>query len=241
MLTFYSVHDDLKPPMKADTGALGRLPLSAFQYCEALRTASALGWYVFPPRDFSLLFDGKEVFLADESEWRALRSEPLGPEMETAWEKDFAADYGPLPNFLEDLSDTGIVQIWTGYFVKTDPGEALQIRPLANVHTKSAYWCYEGIVETDHFAPCPLFINIQLTRTMSEIFFPRDFPLFQVAVLQKADLKKNAQHAVHSIFDADFPTAGLANTLRSASNPRKAPGQYGANIRRNSKSRCPRG
>lgn len=235
MLRFYSVHDDLKLPMRADTGALGRLPLSAFQYCEAVRTASANGWYIFPPRDFSILFDGKEVFLADDGDWRALRSEPLGEAMEQPWNAQHGATYGPLPNFLEDLSDTGILQIWSGYFVETDPGEILQIRPLANVHTKSSYWCFEGIVETDQFRPMPLFVNIQLTRTNSEIFFPRDFPLFQVVVLSKASLAMNEATEVQSVLDAGFPASGLAETLRTTSNPRKAPGQYGANLRRQRK------
>lgn len=235
MLKFYALHDSLKPPMKADTAALGRLPLSAFQYCEAVRTASGTGWYVFPPRDFSVLFDGQEVFLAEDGDWRALRSEPLGPEAEADWDARFAPRFGPVPNFLEDLSDTGILQVWSGYFVTTDPGEFLQIRPLANVHTKSSYWCYEGIVETDQFAPFPLFVNLQLVRTNSEIFFPRDFPLFQVAVVQKSSLACNAEVETLDLSDPGFPAEGLQNTLRRVGAPRKAPGQYGANIRRNRK------
>lgn len=235
MLRFYALHDSLKPPMKADTAALGRLPLSAFQYCEAVRTASGTGWYVFPPRDFSVLFDGQEVFLAEDGDWRALRSEPLGPEVEADWDARFAPWFGPVPNFLEDLSDTGILQVWSGYFVTTDPGEFLQVRPLVNVHTKSSYWCYEGIVETDQFAPFPLFVNLQLVRTNSEIFFPRDFPLFQVSVVQKSSLACNATVETLDLADPGFPAEGLQTTLRRVGAPRKAPGQYGAHIRRNRK------
>ncbi|TNF21656.1 MAG: hypothetical protein EP318_06810 [Rhodobacteraceae bacterium] len=232
MLKFYALHDSLKPPMKADPAALGRLPLSAFQYCEAVRTASALGWYVFPPRDFSVLFDGQEVFLAEEGDWRALRSEPLGPEVEAEWDARLAPRFGPVPNFLEDLSDTGILQVWSGYFVTTDPGEFLHVRPLVNVHTKSSHWCYEGNVETDHFAPFPLFVNLQLVRTNAEIFFPRDFPLFQVSVVQASSLACNGAAETLALSDPGFPAEGLQTTLRRAGAPRKAPGQYGAHIRR---------
>ncbi|MDA9207852.1 hypothetical protein N9O61_03105 [Octadecabacter sp.] len=235
MLNFYSIHPDIKQPMKADTAALGRLPISAFQYCEALRTASALGWYVFSPADFSLYFDGKEVFIADEGEWRALRSEPLPPELEKGWSDRFEADYGPCPSMLSDFTDTGVVQIFTGLFVTTDPGTWSHIRPLANIHVKSSYWCYEGIVETDSFSPMPLFVNIQLTRTNSEIYFPREFPLFQLSCVPSSLRTLNQKAEFSSVFDEGFPKDGLTQTLRRQPGQQIQAGEYGAGIRKKRK------
>ena len=36
-------------------------PSRGFQSCEALRTASSFGWYVFPPLDFTLQWDGSQI------------------------------------------------------------------------------------------------------------------------------------------------------------------------------------
>jgi hypothetical protein len=47
--------------MRADPSVLGTLPSRGFQYCEALRAASAFGWYVFPPIDFTLQWDGSQI------------------------------------------------------------------------------------------------------------------------------------------------------------------------------------
>lgn len=235
MINFFSVNPNLRPPMRADQSALGRLPISAFQYCEAVRAASSIGWYVFPPMDFSVLFDGKEVFLADEGDWRPLRSQPLPPEMEADWNETFGDTFGPPPNFLEDLTDTGILQIWTGWFATTDPGEHVMMRPLINVHTKSSYWCYEGLVETDKFSPLPLFMNVQLTRTGSEILFQRDFPLFQLMVVPAQTLDLNKDAGMHDIHSELFPADGLDTTLRRSAVSRRAPGQYGAEVRRQRK------
>lgn len=222
--------------MKADASALGYLPISAYQYCEAVRTASAMGWYVFPPAEFSLLFDGKEVFIADEGEWRSLVHEPVPAALEERWVADFEAIYGACPNMLTAFPDPGVVQIFTGLFVTTAPGTWSHIRPLVNVQRKSAYWCYEGIVETDGFAPLPLFVNIHLTRTHSEIYFADEFPLFQVSCVPKTLRDLNRKCAIGSVFDADFPREGLRTTLRRQPGIFVPPGQYGATVRKARKS-----
>ena len=48
-VTFYRAIPQSVEPMRADRSALGVIPTAAFQYCEALTSASAFGWYVFPP------------------------------------------------------------------------------------------------------------------------------------------------------------------------------------------------
>ena len=35
------------------------MPMRAYRYCEAMTTASAFGWYLFPPMTFSLMWDGR--------------------------------------------------------------------------------------------------------------------------------------------------------------------------------------
>ena len=61
LITFYRAIPECRAPIRADTSVLGTLPSRGFQYCEALRSASSFGWYVFPPIDFTLQWDGSQV------------------------------------------------------------------------------------------------------------------------------------------------------------------------------------
>ena len=62
IVRFYRLIADGRPPMRADRSAAGTLPTRAFRYCDAVTRAAGFGWYVFPPMDFHLLFDGEELF-----------------------------------------------------------------------------------------------------------------------------------------------------------------------------------
>src|SRR5437016_6504113 len=54
IVTFYRAIPESFEPMRADRSALGVIPTAAFQYCEALTSASAFGWYLFSPMTFYL-------------------------------------------------------------------------------------------------------------------------------------------------------------------------------------------
>jgi hypothetical protein len=58
---FYRLIPDAQVPRRADRSADGMLPTRGYRYCEALAVASAFGWYVYPPLNFSLVSDGVEV------------------------------------------------------------------------------------------------------------------------------------------------------------------------------------
>ena len=58
LVKFYRFLPSGRAPERADRSAAGSMPTRAFRYCEAMRTASALGWYVFPPMSFKLMWDG---------------------------------------------------------------------------------------------------------------------------------------------------------------------------------------
>jgi hypothetical protein len=242
-ITFTRALASALPPMPADKSALGFMPVSAFQYCEAMRTAAGLGWYLFPPLGFSLMFDGRETFIADAGQWRAFVNEPLDPAFHDTWDRLAPpALRGHAPGYLRHLSNPGVVQIWTGYFVETAPGLALQIRPIVNAMHVSAYSCYEGIVETDTFRPMPLFINLQLHRTDSEIVFDRAMPLFQVAAVDRAGLRRQTAQVV-GLEEAGLDWDGAGRTLRvpgSKDNSRPV-GAYGAAIRRRDRPGPPDG
>ena len=151
---FIRVYPHALPPMAGDASALGSLPSGALQYCEPVRTASALGWYMFPPKDFQLLFDGTETFFADDGSWEPLVSENFEPSFMEHWNSlapDAMQDCPP--PFLSVTFVPGIVQIWTGFLISTAPDWFTHVRPIANADFWGAFQCFDGVIETDRFGP----------------------------------------------------------------------------------------
>src|SRR5512145_681797 len=119
VVTFYGAIPGCRAPMRADPSVLGTLPSRGFQYCEALRAASSYGWYVFPPIDFTLQWDGSQVIWTyrGAKAWYPLTSAQF-PSYQAVF--DAAAPKrlrGYAPPFLTVVPGAGIVQVWTGFFV----------------------------------------------------------------------------------------------------------------------------
>lgn len=235
-IQLYRVHPEALSPMAADRAALGMVPVNAFQYCEAMRVASSFGWYVFPPQSVSLMFDGHELFVEDDGAWRSFTHEPFDAKFQAIWEAAAPEElHGHAPSFLRKFTEPGAFQIWSGFFVKTAPGWSLQFRPLVNIHTVSAFSCYEGIVETDEFSPMPLFINAKIHRTNSEIYIDRQFPLFQICAIQRTTIGNQRSVQSDLATDAgDFPWEDFKKTIRVAgvTPERKTVGEYAARTRK---------
>jgi len=58
---FYRLINAAPSPRRADRSADGMLPVRGYRYCEALASASAFGWSLYPPLHFSLVWDGVEL------------------------------------------------------------------------------------------------------------------------------------------------------------------------------------
>src|SRR5690606_14069822 len=58
---FFRVIAQAPLPARADRAAGGTLPARAAQYCDAVIQASGFGWWMYPPMDFSLVWDGQQV------------------------------------------------------------------------------------------------------------------------------------------------------------------------------------
>ena len=187
LVRFHRLIDRGRPPERADRSAGGLLPTRAFRYCEAVTTASAFGWYIFPPISFSLHWDGEDMAWTYDGadEWYPLR---------TAQFPDFNAQFdqavpealrGYSPPFVAALPEPGVVQVWSGIVARTRPGWSLLIRPPVNIPRRGRYDLFEGIIETDRWFG-PLFTNIRLTRTDEPVTFDADFPLFQAQPLHRS-------------------------------------------------------
>jgi Family of unknown function (DUF6065) len=186
IVTFYRAIPESLEPMRADRSALGVIPTAAFQYCEALTSASAFGWYVFAPMTFHLQWDGTDVIWApdDTDTWSPLTSEHF-PNFPQYFDRLAPDDIkGFAPPFLTRTFFPGVVQIWSGLFVKTAPGWSLLVRPPVNLPRSQTFECYEGIIEADRWFG-PLFINIRLTATDRPVEINHKKPLLQVQPLMR--------------------------------------------------------
>jgi hypothetical protein len=187
LVTFHQFIPGARPPQRADRSAAGVIPTRAFRYCEALTTASSLGWYVFSPMKFSLLWDGDEIAWSfqETGKWYNL-SVAQFPNFRQVFDDivpDRIKSYSP--PFLATLPEPGLVQIWSGLVARTRPGYSLMVRPPVNMPRGRGYELFEGVVETDHWFG-PLFTNIRLTRTHSPVEFGTDLPLFQLQPIPRS-------------------------------------------------------
>ncbi len=189
MVSFYRLLAEGREPIRADRSALGVLPTAAFQYCEAISVASAFGWYVFSPIDFHVEWDGTDFIWSRDNgaSWSPITSVHF-PGFPDLFDEKAPADVkGYAPAFLSTVLSgllPGVLQIWTGYMVRTRRDWSLLVRPPANLPRSHGYEPYEGIMETDRLF-YPLFVNLRITATDRPIFFDSGRPLVQVQPLRR--------------------------------------------------------
>jgi Family of unknown function (DUF6065) len=243
IVKFHQIMPSAIPPMRADKSALGSMPAAAYQYCEALRAASSFGWYLFPPKNIELRWNGAQTMVRTDGTWRVL-SNLVDPETAEVWQSHAPLELkSKVPPYLSQSFVPGVIQIWTGLVVQTAPDWSVLVRPLANVMSPHSFECFEGIIETDWFKPVPLFINLRLVATDQIISIVKAQPLFQLQPVQRAAYTTALENSeVHAINDpvqrlSDEEWAGLGSTLRSIS-PARPPdiGRYGAEVRKRQRS-----
>lgn len=180
---FYRLIPDAPAPRRADRSADGMLPVRAYRYCEAIATASAFGWYIYPPLNFSLIWTGRDTIWSYEGAdgWYALRSAQYPGFLEIFEDSAPEAVRTLAPPFLTMSREPGVVQVWSGYLARTAPGWALLSRAPANVPAIQGYDNFEGIIETETWFG-PLFTNVRLTQN-APVEFHKTRPIFQVQPL----------------------------------------------------------
>jgi hypothetical protein len=187
VVTFFRMIPGSSAPQRADRAAGGTLPTRAFRYCDPITTASAFGWYLFPPIGFALLFDGTDVMWKYDgaTDWQPLGSAQF-PNFARQFDEAAPSEFkGFSPPFLSAFMEPGIIQIWSGFIARTAPEWSLLIRPAPNFAISQSYDLYEGIVETDHWFG-PLFINVRLKRTGVPIDFKPGLPLLHAQPVLRA-------------------------------------------------------
>lgn len=186
LIEFFRAIPNARMPVRADKSAFGSIPVAAYKYCEPLTVATGYGWYIYSPIDFALVWDGSETLWTYEGEeaWYPLSTAQF-PNYQDIFDSvapDYARGFSPL--FVSDSPRRGIIQIWSGLFVRTAPDWSIKIRPIVNYPASKSFALYEAIVETDQWFG-PLFINIRLEVKNRPIRFSRDSPLFQVQLISR--------------------------------------------------------
>jgi hypothetical protein len=224
---------------------LGTLPSRGFQYCEALRAASSFGWYVFPPVDFTLQWDGSQIIWTyrGAKAWYPLTSAQFpgfGPVFDRAAPNHLR---GFAPPFLTAVPEPGIVQLWTGWFVESAADWSILVRPPANLPRNLAYDLYEGIVESDRWFG-PLFTNLRLIKTDVPIQFSTETPLVQVQPLHRSTYAEETSNRFGLLRAlAEFPAEAWSryeeNIVKPNLEPARTVGAYAAEVRRRRRGVCP--
>jgi Family of unknown function (DUF6065) len=244
-VTFYRLIDGIRIPERASPSAAGTLPTRATQYCDAVTSASAFGWWLFPPMDFALIWDGSEVLSYFEGMpgWMPLQAAQF-PNFSSRFDQAAPEDAQRCsPPFLTVLREPGTIQIWTGLIARTAPDWSLLVRAPSNLPCAGGFTLYDGIVESDRWFG-PLFVNLRITRTFYPIRLQKKIPLAQVQPLPRV---------AYSAQTLDNP--GIVplleewtsqdwedyrdSIIRPNDEPARKPGRYAVAAPKRRKSGCP--
>jgi Family of unknown function (DUF6065) len=231
-------------PRPALRDAGGSLPIRAVRHCEAVTSACAFGWWLYPPLEAWLLWDGTTVFYSlDGESFDPLDDSCEFPGMAEQLAAHAPPDIEPIASALfTALPEPGIVQVSLGVIASTAPGWSLLLRRPANLPLFGGYDTLEGIVETDLWR-APLFINLRLTRTHSPIRLHTMAPLVQAQPLprwlyQPAIMRDLRCGGLAEMTAADW-SQWNARFVEPASRPLRPGGEYAGMIRKRSRGACP--
>ena len=226
-VTFYGAVPGCRAPVRADASVLGTLPSRGFQYCEALRAASSFGWYVFPPIDFTLQWDGSQIIWTyrGAKAWYPLTSAQF-PGYQAVFDRVApSALRGFSPPFLTAAPEPGSIQVWTGFLIESAEDWSVLVRPPANLPRSLAFDLYEGIVETDRWFG-PLFTNLRLVKTDVPIHFSTETPLVQVQPLHRSAYADEISNAFGVVDDPRaFPPEAWQRYEQTIVKPNVEPAQ----------------
>ncbi len=183
LAVFHQLYPGAPAPCRADPTLSGSVSLRAHRHCEPISAASAFGWYLLPPVDFSLMSDGETTYwkLNLDEPWHPLEHAELFPgfaEHCRAQKPDWSESTA-LPPFLGRSVEPNLVQLWFGVVARTRTGWSLLVRPLANHPRDSRFDVLDGIIQTDWWSG-PLVTPIRIRKTDEPIRFLHTRPFCQL-------------------------------------------------------------
>ena len=246
IVQFYRLIKATRPAKRADRAAAGYLPSRGLRYCDALTSATAYGYWVFPPMDIRLLWDGEQIFWSygDDPDWLPLTGTDSGavqfPNFSAAFDEAAPESLqGCSPPFLTALPELGGVQMWTGLVMKTRPGWSLSIRSPVNIPATPGMVTWDGIIETDLWFG-PLFTNFRLTRTDVPVHIRAHVPIVQVQPVPQIAYREETLGSFACSEVAEMSSDDwrqLSEVLLPSVNPTIRQGEYAVAVRK--RRQCP--
>jgi Family of unknown function (DUF6065) len=169
-------------PRAADPEVLGSIPLRAYRFCEPFTAASGYGWWVYPPIDLDVMWDGHAMSWRPQPErdWHA-----VGDVILSSYRDDFERRLSSENRHLSQIPflgrgpEPGILQVWGGLLARTHPDWSLLVRPLANYPRDGSYELLEGMIETDWWFG-PLIALFRIVKTDRVVEFRTTRPMLQL-------------------------------------------------------------
>jgi Family of unknown function (DUF6065) len=231
-------------PRPAPRDAAGTLPMRAVRYCEAVTAACGFGWWLYPPVDALLLWDGRTVsYSLDGEDYTPIDDTAPFPALGDRLAANAPKEIGTLTPTLFQCPPEGggNIQVNLGVIAQTAPGWSLLLRRPANPHIHPGFDHFEGIVETDRWCG-PLFINLRLTRTHAPIRLNAMFPLVQVQPIPQIHYSEEAMRAIRVEDITDMTPVDWITWHRTFVEPESRPernaGEYAVESRKRKRSRC---
>lgn len=245
-LRFYRLLSTARAPQRADRSACGTLPTRAFRYCEAVTSATAFGWWLFPPMDMQVYWDGHDVHwhFDGADSWLPLQPAAQFPDFAAAFDAAAPEDMrGCSPPFLTALPEPGTFQLWTGLLARSAPDWHLLLRSPANLPATGGLVAYEGIVATDRWFG-PLFVNFRFTRSHAPIRLRPDYPLVLAQPVHRTGYDASVMGAMEVVPDMGGMTAQDWDAYRRAvvapnREPDRAYGRYAVSTRKAARAGSP--
>ncbi|MEQ1962120.1 DUF6065 family protein [Xenorhabdus khoisanae] len=238
-INFFKAWPESPDPIKANIAITGEIPSRAHQFCEPFLVANSMGFLIYPPMNFDLMWDGYKIYFQPEGmdEWIIIDKLYL-PDSVDIWQKVMPESHSKyLPAFIEAFPEKGVIQVWTGYFVSTSCGESLWIRAPINRPSNINYRVMEGIIESDWWAG-PLFTNFEMMRSDVPISFKKTEPILQVFTIPK-EYHRNFKRNNFSVSQLDKDTSSeFLERILSTSTRRNTekPGSYRRLARKNNEA-----
>jgi Family of unknown function (DUF6065) len=241
IVEFYRLIPGARFPKRAERSAAGYLPSRGMRYCDALTSATGYGYWVFPPLDFRLMWDGEQIFWSfgvDET-WMPLSGTDSGAVQYPGFAEVFdelapARFRGYSPPFLTALPEQGGVQMWTGLLARTRRGWSLANRAPVNLPGAPGVVVWEGIVETDIWFG-PLFTNFRLTKTDTTVHIRSSWPFLQIQPIPQIAYREEYLAAFSCREASDLSDTGwedLARILLSHPAESDRQGDYAVTVRK---------
>jgi hypothetical protein len=186
-LKIWKLHSQSSKIEKANKLCLGKANKSGVRWCGPYSSANQLGFWVYPPVDMEIFYNGNSFSGTAEQysneDYFKIKS-LIKSEDKVNIEKWCDSNTGRT-KFTWGEADKNVVQIWTGLIFQTPPGYCLQIRSPINFPREN-YHVMEAVLETDwmHY---DIWINL-ICEPNKKISIKKDLPIAHLVPVKRESM-----------------------------------------------------